>query len=136
MSEDWSGGKGLLQEVESRATIIGEFPRSVFVGKLHERNNNVGAVVDELTVEVCESEEGLNVLNFPQFWPARNGLNLFCGHRQSIRRKAETKVLGGSGMEFTFLWLGKEIVFSEASEDFADMFLMGLKVLGVYQDIV
>ena len=39
-------------------------------------------------------------------------------------------------MEFTFLWLGEEIVFSEALEDFTDMFLMGLEVLGVYQDII
>ena len=39
-------------------------------------------------------------------------------------------------MELTFLWLGKEIVLLEVSEDFVDMFLMGLKVLGVYQDIV
>ncbi|KIM67351.1 hypothetical protein SCLCIDRAFT_44379, partial [Scleroderma citrinum Foug A] len=39
-------------------------------------------------------------------------------------------VLGGGGMELTFLWLGEEIVLSEALEDFADVFLMGLKVLG------
>ena len=39
-------------------------------------------------------------------------------------------------MELTFLWLGEEIVLSEVSEDFADVFLMGLKVLGVYQDVI
>ena len=39
-------------------------------------------------------------------------------------------------MELTFLWLGEEIVLSEASEDFADVFLMGLEVLGVYQDVI
>ena len=41
MSEDRSGSEGLFWEVESRATVIGEFPRSVFAGKLHERNDNV-----------------------------------------------------------------------------------------------
>ncbi|KIM56843.1 hypothetical protein SCLCIDRAFT_131664, partial [Scleroderma citrinum Foug A] len=46
-------------------------------------------------------------------------------------------VLGGGGMELTFLWLGKEIVLSEASEDFADVFLMRLKVLGeIHEDTI
>ena len=39
-------------------------------------------------------------------------------------------------MELTFLWLGEEIVLLETSEDFADVFLMGLEVLGVYQDVI
>ena len=131
MSEDRSRSEG-LQEVESGATIIGEFPRSVFVGKPCERNDNVGVVMNETTVEVCESEEGLNVLNFLQFQPVRNGLNFLCRHRESVGRKTETEVLGGGGMELTLLWFGEEIVFVEASEDFMDMFLMELKVLGVY----
>ena len=58
MSENRSRGESLLQEVENGATVVGEFPRSVFAGKLHERNDDVGVVVDEMTVEVCESEEG------------------------------------------------------------------------------
>ena len=39
-------------------------------------------------------------------------------------------------MEFTLLWLGEEIVLSEVSEDFMDVFLMGLEVLAVYQDVI
>ena len=92
--------------------------------------------MDESTVKFHESEEGLNVLNFPQFQPIRNGLKFLCRHGESIRRETETKVLSGGGMELTFLWLGKEIVLLEASEDFTDVFLMGLEVLGVYQDII
>ncbi|KIM67819.1 hypothetical protein SCLCIDRAFT_106902, partial [Scleroderma citrinum Foug A] len=116
--------------VESGATVISEFPRSVFVGKPCERNNNVGVVMDELTVEVHKSEEGLDVLNFPQFRPIGDGLNFLRRYGESVGRKTETEVLGGGGMELTFLWLGKEIVLSEVSEDFADVFLMGLEVLG------
>ena len=117
-------------------TVIGEFPRSVFVGKPHEGNDNVGVVMDESTVKVPESKEGLNVLNFPQFRPIRNGLNFLCGHGESIGRETETEVLSGGGMELTLLWLDEEIVLSEASEDFTDVFLMGLEVLGVYQDVI
>ena len=50
-------------------TVVSEFPRSVFAGKPHERNDNVGVVADKTMVEVCESEEGLDVLHFPWFWP-------------------------------------------------------------------
>ncbi|KIM66076.1 hypothetical protein SCLCIDRAFT_111444 [Scleroderma citrinum Foug A] len=132
MSENRSKGKSLLQEVESRATIISEFPRSVFVGKLHERNNDVGVVMDESTVEVRECKEGLDVLNLLQFQPIRDGLNFLHGHRESIRRETESEVLSGGGMELTLLWFGKEIVFAEALEDFTDVSLMGLEVLGVY----
>ncbi|KIM60195.1 hypothetical protein SCLCIDRAFT_1184953, partial [Scleroderma citrinum Foug A] len=111
--------------VESGVTVIGEFPRSVFAGKLCERNDDVGVVVDKTMVEVRESEEGLDVLNF------------LCRHGESVRRETETKVLGGGGMELTFLWLGEEIVLSETSEDFADMFLMGLEVLGeIHKDTI
>ena len=92
--------------------------------------------MDELTVEVRESEDGLDVLNFPRFWPIGDGLNFLHRHGESVRRETETKVLSGGGMELTFLWLGEEIVLSEVSEDFADIFLMGLKVLGVYQDVI
>ena len=101
-----------------------------------ERNDNVGVVMDELMVEVHKSEEGLDVLNFPQFRPIGDGLNFLRRYGESVGRKTETEVLGGGGMELTFLWLGEEIVLSEVSEDFADVFLMGLKVLGVYQDVI
>ena len=88
--------------------------------------------MDETTVEVRKSKEGLNVLNFPQFWPIGDGPNFLHGHRESIGGETESEVLGGGGMELTFFWFCKEIVFAEVSEDFADVFLMGLEVLEVY----
>ena len=101
------------------------------MGEPHERDNDVGVVMNESMVEVHESKEGLNVLNFPWFRPIRDGPNFLRGHRESVRRETESEVLSGGGMELTFLWLG-DIVFAEALEDFSDMFLMGLEVLGVY----
>ena len=89
-------------------------------------------MLSDLMVKVHESEEGLNVLNFPQFQPVGNGLNFLCRHRESVGRETETEVLGGGGMELTFLWLGEEIVLLETLEDFVDVFLMRLEVLGVY----
>ena len=59
--------------------------------------------MDESMVEVHESEEGLDVLNFSQFWPIGDGLNFLRRHGESIGRETETEVLGGGGMELTFL---------------------------------
>ena len=59
--------------------------------------------MDEMTVEVCKSDEGLNILYFPQFWSIEDGINFLHGHGESVERKTETEVLGGDGMELTFL---------------------------------
>ena len=85
--------------------------------------------MDETTVEIRKSEEGLDVLNLPWFRPIGDGLNFLHRHGKSIRGKTETEVLSGGGVELTFLWLGKEIVLSEMLEDFVDVFLMRLEVL-------
>ena len=50
--------------------------------------------MDELTVEVRESEEGLDVLNLPQFRPIGDGLNFLCRHGESV---------GCNGSVFFFL---------------------------------
>ena len=101
-----------------------------------ERNDNVGVVVDEATVEVRETEEGLDVLHLAGCWPIRDGFDLVSRHGESVGGKAESEVFSGSSVEFTFLRFGEEIVFSEALEDFADMFLMGFDILGVDQDVI
>ena len=59
--------------------------------------------MDESMVEVRESKEGLNVLNFPRFRPIGDGLNFLRRHGESVGRETETEVLGGGGMELTFL---------------------------------
>jgi len=86
MSKDRSGGKGLLQGVESGATLIGEIPRRSLVGQTGERNNNVGVIMNEATVEVGKSEERLDVLDFAGFWPVLNSLDLLWRHGEALWR--------------------------------------------------
>jgi len=136
MGKNRSGCECLLQEIERGATSRGEIPRSVFVGKLREWYDNVGVVVNETMVEVCETEEGLDVLHLAGFRPIRDGFHLICRHGQSIGGKAEPKVFSGGGMELTFLRFGKEIVFPEVLEDFVDMLLMGFNILRIYEDVI
>jgi len=86
MSKDQSGGKGLLQGVESRATLIGEIPRRSIVGQAGERNNNVRVIMNEAMVEVGESKERLDVLDFAGFWPVLNSLDLLWRHGEALQR--------------------------------------------------
>jgi len=48
-------GEGMLQCVEGASTILGEVPRSIFLGEPGEGNHNVRVVKDKLAVEIGEA---------------------------------------------------------------------------------
>jgi len=124
VSKDRSRGEGLLQEVKGGATILTKIPRNVFAGKPRERYNNVGVVENETTVEVCKTEEGLDVLHLAGFWPVGDGFDFVGRHGKAIGGEAEAQVCGRGGMELAFFRFSKEVMLVEALEDFADMLLM------------
>jgi len=49
--------------------LIGEVPKGTLSGKTCEWNSDFGVSIDKMMVEVGNTEEGLNVLDFPGFWP-------------------------------------------------------------------
>ena len=57
MSEDWGRGEGGLKGLERLSSGIKEIPRGTLAGELSKRNDNVGIVRDEMSVEVCEAQE-------------------------------------------------------------------------------
>src|SRR5207245_9603749 len=92
--------------------------------------------VDETTVKVGKAKEGLHVLDFPWFRPVADCLDLFRSHGEPLRREAEAEVFDGGGMELTLFRFSIELVFTEVSEDFLDMSLVRLLVLGVDEDVI
>ena len=62
MSQDGGGGEGVFEALESNVTVVRERPRDSFPGKAGERNHNLGVLMDEATIEVRKTEEGLDVL--------------------------------------------------------------------------
>ena len=64
MSQDGGGSKGVLEALESNATVVRERPRDSLPGKAGKGNHNLGVLVDEATIKVHKTEEGLNVLDF------------------------------------------------------------------------
>ncbi|KIM65442.1 hypothetical protein SCLCIDRAFT_112672 [Scleroderma citrinum Foug A] len=102
MSKDRSRGKGLLQGIESGVTLIREW------------NNNVGIIMDEMTVEVGKSEEGLDVLHFTRFWPVLDSLDFLQRHGEAIGGQVVAQVFHGSRVELTLLRFHKETIALES----------------------
>src|SRR5882672_3299859 len=116
--------------------LIGKVPGGTLVGKMHKQNCDFRISVNETTVEVGETEEGLNILDFPRFGPILDNLDLIWGHGEAFGRQHVSKVFTGSDMELAFVCMGKNSVSTESSEYFPNMsFVLG-NVVGINEDVI
>ncbi|KIO14042.1 hypothetical protein M404DRAFT_120896 [Pisolithus tinctorius Marx 270] len=116
MSENGSGAEGILQAEESGAALLGKVPRSTLSREASEWNNDVGVVINESSVEICETKERLDVSHLPRLRPVADCLNLLSGHGETGGRKNITEVLDGVGVKLALLWLGIKTMLSKAAE--------------------
>ena len=72
-----------------------------------ERDNNIGVVENEASVEVGKAEEGLNVPDFLRLGPILDGFNLRLVHRESLGRENISEVFNSFRMEFTLVSMGE-----------------------------
>ncbi|KIO08656.1 hypothetical protein M404DRAFT_133161, partial [Pisolithus tinctorius Marx 270] len=121
--------EGILQVEESRVALLGKVPRSTLSCEASEWNNNVRVVINELSVEICETKERLDVLHLPQLRPVMDCLNLLGRHGETRGRKNITEVLDGVGVKLTLLWLGIKTMLLKAAEYLFYMFMVQLHVL-------
>ncbi|KIO00223.1 hypothetical protein M404DRAFT_153301 [Pisolithus tinctorius Marx 270] len=124
MSENRSGAEGILQAEESRAALLGKVPRSTLSCEVSEWNDDVGAVINESSVEICEHKEGLDVSHLLQLRPVMDCLNLLGRHGETGGRKNIAKVLDGVGVKLALLWLGIETMLLKAAEYLFYVFAM------------
>ena len=75
MREDWSLGKSLLEGAEQGVGLGIPVPRCVFAGEASKGYDDVGIVEDEMSVEVGEAKEGLNLLEILRSWPLENSID-------------------------------------------------------------
>ncbi|KIN95563.1 hypothetical protein M404DRAFT_165424, partial [Pisolithus tinctorius Marx 270] len=99
-------------------------PRSTLLHEVSEQDNNVRVVINELSVEICEAKEGLDVSHLPHLRPFTDCLNLLSGHGETGGRKNITKVLDGVRVELALLWLGIKTMLSKAVEYLFYMFMV------------
>src|SRR5882672_6059578 len=116
--------------------LIGKVPGGTLAGKTRKRNCDFGVSENEMTIEVGETEEGLNILDFPRFGPILDNLDLVRGHGEAFGRQHVSEVFAGSDMELTFVCTGKKSVSMESLEYFPNMsFVLG-NVVGIDEDVI
>ncbi|KIO02723.1 hypothetical protein M404DRAFT_147345, partial [Pisolithus tinctorius Marx 270] len=103
-------------------------PRSTLSREASEQNDDVGVVINESSVEICETKERLDVLHLPQLRPVADCLNLLSGHGETGGRKNITKVLDGVRVKLALLWLGIKTMLLKAAEYL-------FYILGCHRDI-
>src|SRR6266581_7388850 len=92
VGKDGGGGEGFLEQIESGVAVVSERPWYTLPGEVGQWNHNVRVLIDESPVEVCESKEGLNVLDLTGLRPVLDSLNLVRRHRQAGRGQYVAKV--------------------------------------------
>src|SRR5882672_8864076 len=103
--------------------LIRKVPGGTLAGKTRKRNCDFIISVNETMIEVGETEEGLNVLDFPRFGPILDNLDLVWGHGEAFGRQHVSEVFAGSDVELAFVCMGKKSVSVESSEYFPNMSL-------------
>ena len=91
--------------------------------------------MNESPVEVGEAKEGLYVFNLPRFWPLLDNLNFLVGHCQANVHQEISEEFNGISVPFAFIRFGVETVFPQASEQFADVFLVLFEIVRIDEDI-
>src|SRR5467141_2017244 len=116
--------------------LIGKVPGGTLAGKMHKRNCDFRISINETTVEVGETKEGLNILDFPRFGPILDNLDLVWGHGEAFGRQHVSEVFAGSDVELAFVCMGKKSISTESSEYFPNMSFVLRNVVGIDEDVV
>jgi len=93
MGKNGCGGECIFEEVEGGAGFFFKIEGNTLMSELSQRNNDVGVIVDESAVEVGETEEGLDVFDFPRLRPVADGLDPVFGHKKAFGRQDVSEVL-------------------------------------------
>ena len=78
----------------------------------------------------------MNVLNLPRFWPLLDNLDFFISHCQTEVHQDISEELNRISVPFAFVGFGVETVFPQASEQFADGFLVLFEIVGIDKDVI
>src|SRR5882672_7063949 len=65
MGKDRSCSESLFKCFKGGMALIRKMPCGTLAGKMHKQNSDFRISINEATIEVGETEEGLNVLDFP-----------------------------------------------------------------------
>jgi hypothetical protein len=76
MHEQRSRSERILECFKGFPTFFGKVPSNILASKPGKGNYDIRVVIDETTIEICESKEGLDILDFPGLRPVKDSLDL------------------------------------------------------------
>src|SRR5882672_7536162 len=136
MGKDRSCSESLFKCFKGSTALIRKVPGGTLVGKTRKWNCDFGISVNEMMVEVGETKEGLNILDFLRFGPILDNLDLVWGHGEAFGGQHVSKVFAGSDAKLAFVCTGKKTISVESSEYFLNMsFVLG-NVVGIDEDVI
>src|SRR5882724_1362660 len=116
--------------------LIRKVPGGTLAGKTCKWNGDFGISINETMVKVGKNKEGLDVLDFLGFQPVLDDLDFLQGHGEAFQRQHISEVFAGSGMELTFICMGKKSASAESVEYLLNVeFVLG-KVVGIDEDVI
>ncbi|KAF8832667.1 hypothetical protein HHX47_DHR1001691 [Lentinula edodes] len=136
MGQNRCRSKSNFEIFEGLLTAAVPDPGSTFSGKPSHRHNGITIIIDKTMVEICKTQEGLNVLNLPRNRPLENCLDFLLGHSQSVGRKNITQILNSIHIELALLGIGIEPMMAKSPKNFLDVFLVFFWRIRVDQNIV
>ena len=80
MSQYWSSGESFFEHFKGFPAFQSEVPCNPLSSQTHEQNCNIGIVKNESLIKICKFKKGLNVLDYVQFGPFLDGLDLVISH--------------------------------------------------------
>ena len=83
MGEDRSGGEGVFEVLEGRATGVTEVPGNTFTSEVGQRSDNTRVIIYKTPIKVCKAEEGLYVLDLLRLRPVLYELHFLRRHSKS-----------------------------------------------------
>ena len=90
MGKDGSGGEHKFEHVEGTLAVGVETPWGILLEKAGHQDDDIGVPRNEMTIEICKSEEGLNIADISGLQPVEDDLHLLLIHVDSRRGAVET----------------------------------------------
>lgn len=138
MMKDWSGKKRRLELFKGCKGVVGEDERSreIVVGTSMEGKTDGGVMGDEASVEVGETEPGLDLFDGFRNWPGCDRLKFLRIHANAVLANDEAKIFDLGPVKFAFFDVSDEVVFVQGLKDVEDVTLVLGKGVGEDEDIV
>ena len=103
--KDRCRGDQLLEFIERGLLQGSPMPSDIFLGEVKEGTRMVREILDELSVEIYESDKGLDFPFVPRLRPLRNSGHFYRVHLYRSLQDNYSKILYPSMLELTLLQL-------------------------------